>query len=385
MLRFLLQIVICVLFLCTSVCFAELGDSGRKQVIKKKAPRTAFSGLSIFKKDFNANKIISIVDLDEVEKPKVKKTISADEQKAIAENKRKKEKGKLRYVSSNPNDDEVISPEQTPSVRVNPEAPSSIRAMISAKRAGDNSLAEAYADQFVRYQQSYFFEVQQMVSLIGEALVRQKVINEEDWDGVGQMIDYEMAKTRYEKGEVIKPTHDAAMKQIEADVNQKAEIYYFFNLNCSWCRYMAPDIERLWRLSRRDKNISMNVLTVGSGSMDWLSEYKSYNGWTMPVMNGSALAKKWNIGFVPAVVVVSPTNKKAYMKTGQQSFGRLYEFTKTVQGLPAVVTSQFKSLAEMKIGEVERSKANTNVAYKKKGTKLISLPAQDAKIEIQRF
>ena len=118
--------------------------------------------------------------------------------------------------------------------------------MISAKRNGDQSTAEAYAQQFVRYQQDLFFEVRDMVSLIGNALIKEKVIDDDDWVGAGQMIDYELAKTRLEIGATLKPTHEAAMKRITGDSNQEVEIFYFFSLDCSWCRYMASDIERLW-------------------------------------------------------------------------------------------------------------------------------------------
>jgi thiol-disulfide isomerase/thioredoxin len=260
--------------------------------------------------------------------------------------------------------------------------------MISAYRDGDKALAQSYADQFVRYQQNFFFEVREIIDLIGEALVRQQVINDDDWVGVGQYVDYELAKTRYELGSILKPTHDMAMKRIKPDPKQQAEIFYFFTLNCSWCRYGAPDIERLYRLAKKDPRVKFTALTVGSTNVDWLEEYKKYHEWSMPVYDGSELAKKWNIGFVPVVVIVSPNGDKAYMKSGQQSFERLYEFMRTVQGLPVTVTPQFKQIASTPIGAAEKSGKNLKIASsnKRKNKKLqVAAPPKKRRVEIQRF
>ena len=82
---------------------------------------------------------------------------------------------------------------------------------------------------------------------------------------------------------------------------------------------------------------------------------------------------------MPAVVIVTPSNGKAYMKTGQQSFERLYEFVRTAQGLPATVTAEFKALATTPIGKAEKMKA---------GKVLITRASNREKkqnVEIQRF
>jgi len=328
--------------------------------------------LSIFSGGFNTRKVIQIEDVSEKRTSKKVDSKKEQSQKVAAP-------GKLRYVSQNPNDDKILPPSQTPSIRVNPDAPSSIKAMLSAKRSGDSQGAEAYARQFVRYQQNFFFEVRDMVSLIGDALIKEKVIDEDKWVGAGQMIDYELAKTRLEIGSTLKPTHKAAMQRIKADEKQQIEIFYFFSLDCSWCRYMSADVERLWRIAKKDERIKMAALTMGDNTSEWLNEYKNYSEWTMPVLAGDDLAKQWNIGVVPAVVIVTPSNGKAYMKTGQQSFERLYEFVRTAQGLPATVTSEFKSLATTPIGKAEKMKA---------GKVLITKASHGKKkrnVQIQRF
>ena len=339
-------------------------------------PTTALDNLSIFSKGFDAKKVIEIQDL--TEKKKVKKELVKKEQPVKEENK----KGKIRYLSENPEDDKILPPDQTPSVRVNPDAPSSIRAMISARRQGDEKLALSYAEQFVRYQQNFFFEVREMVDLIGRALIKQEVIEDDEWVGVGQMIDFELAKTRYQEGSVLKPTHESAMKRVAPDPKQEIEVYYFFSLSCSWCRYMAPDVERLWRLAKLDKRVKMTALTIGGNSSEWLDEYKSYADWTMPVVDGEDLAKHWGIGFVPAMVVVTSNGNKAFMKTGQQSYERMYEFMRTAQGLPATVTAEFKTIAATPIGQAERMKAGNTIVTKVSNFNKENEPR---KVQIQRF
>lgn len=113
---------------------------------------------------------------------------------------------------------------------------------------------------------------------------------------------------------------------------------------------MAPDVERLWQAVKGDRNVKMVALTLGSYSSSWINSYREYTGLTMPIFEGAEIAKKFNIGLVPAVVVVSPADNKAYVKTGQQDFVRLYEFVRVAQGLPATITPQLQRLATMPVG-----------------------------------
>ena len=255
--------------------------------------------------------------------------------------------------SDDPNDIDVRPPDERLAVRVNPEAPSSIHGLISSIQTGDETMSDAYADQFVRYLEDYFFLVRRLTGEIGEALIRKKQINEEQWVGVEQMINYEMASSRLENGAVIKPTHEASLRQISPDSAGKARVFYFFTLNCSWCRYMASDVERLWLMFKDDPNVEFAALTLGPARLDWLDEYRAFTGLSMPIFDGSALAEEFNIGFVPAVVIISPSNNRSYLRTGKQKFEHMYELVKTVQGREAKVTPRFKKLLSTPIGQGE--------------------------------
>lgn len=235
------------------------------------------------------------------------------------------------FVSSDPSA-HIVPPEMDPPVRINPEAPGPFVAMAVAHQKGDRDLAQRYAEQYVRYQMNLFFEVRELAAYIGEALIRQGVIEEDDWIGVGQLIQIQLAAARHERNELLKPTQERALERVIADPRGRVDVYYFFTLSCSYCREMAADVDRLWRAVKPDSRVRMRAFLLEQHGAAWLDEYRQYTGLTVPVENGSAVARAFKIGFVPAIVVVTPTNGAAYLKTGQQSFESMYELLRRAQG-----------------------------------------------------
>lgn len=289
---------------------------------------------------------------------------------------------------------DLLPPDQDPRVRLNPEAPAPFIGMALAHQEGDKELAEKYADTWVRYQQNIFFEVRELTTLIGQALIRQKAIEAEDWDGVEQYIGREMAVVREERGEVFRPTHGKAMERIKPDPGGKADIYYFFTLNCTHCRAMASDVERLWRSVKDDPNVRMVGVTLGTYPELWVQQYREYTGVTFPILNGEELAKAFDLKFVPAIVIYAPGGKAAYRKSGQQSFANMYDFVRHVQGLPSTVTPMIERLVTTPIGQVERdlvergewkkSEIMTSDGLKLK-TVRVELPKAGKAVTIERF
>ncbi len=226
--------------------------------------------------------------------------------------------------------------------------------MVKENRTGNTKEAKRQAGLFVDYMLDLIFEVRTYTQMIGEQLVKKQVIEEEEWDGVEQFIDWTFAQGRNSSGAVLKATHDSAMRRITPDAKAEVEIYYFFTLNSKWSRLMAADIERLWRSVKRDPRVKMVALTLGPVPQAWIDSYRDYTGLTLPIQNGEEVAKAFNIAFVPAMVAVSPNQNKAYVKTGQQSFERMYEFVRTVQGVDSTFTPKLVRLAQTPIGELEQ-------------------------------
>ncbi|HMO19287.1 MAG TPA: hypothetical protein PKA63_05950 [Oligoflexia bacterium] len=302
-----------------------------------------------------------------------------------------KQEPNLEFQTADISQKTFLPPDQTPQVAINPEAPSSIISMIESNRRGDKVTAKAYAQQFVRVLQNYFFEVRQISSLIGDALIEEKVIEEEDWLGAEQAIDIELARTRLEKGVTIKPTNDVAMKRIVPDPKKEVQIFFIFSRSCSYCRFMAPDVERLNRVLSGDKRVKLTGLVVGGGDELWLNEFKAYTGLSIPVFEGTEFAKNFKFKFLPVVLIVLPNGQRTYFKSGQQSFERMLEFVRTAQGLPLEDKPSIQAVIKTPIGEGEKlimaSKTNPdviNVSYS--GARPVNLPGKvNHKVVVEKF
>lgn len=309
-------------------------------VIKKTHILNLFDNpLPAFEKKLAKTKVVDLTE-EEKEKIKINKLIEGGS-----------------YVSNDPKAN-ITTADKTPSVRINPEAPGAFKVAALASQQGDMKTARAYSRQFVRYMRNLSFEVRKLTNLIGEALVEEDVIDEEEWVGAEQYMSIQFAHGRKDEAVPFKPEHKEAMKRVVPDPNNKAEIYYFFSLSSKWAREMSPDVERLWRIAKKDPRLKMVALSLGPSDPKWVEEYRRYTGLTIPIVDGEAAAKSLRIGFVPSIVVVSPTKNTSYLKTGQQSFERLYEFVRTVQGLSPEMTPEIAKLKTFPIGEKESGRAN---------------------------
>lgn len=256
------------------------------------------------------------------------------------------------FFSANPTD-HLTAPDARAAMRINPEAPGPFIGLAEAYFRGDGPVAKLYARQFVRYLTDMMFAVKDITSLIGEAMIEQGQIDDEEWVGVEQYLDYELTKARNANGSMLKATNEDALKRITPDPKGEIEIYYFFTLNSSFARKMAPDVERLWRIAKKDPRIKMVALTLGAQPKEFIESYRKYTGLTVPIFNGELVAKTFNVAFVPALVVVSPNLKTVYLKTGQQSFERLYKLVRTAQGDNPELSKEALALMKQKIGKSE--------------------------------
>ncbi len=299
----------------------------------------------------------------------------------------------LEFATDDVSKKTFLPPDQTPQVAVNPNAPSSIISMIESSRRGDGVTAKGYAKQFVRMLQNYFFEVRQISSLIGEALIEEKVIKDDDWVGAAQAMDIEFAKTRLEKGIAIKPTHDVAMKRIIPDPKSELEVFFMFSRSCSYCRLMAPDVERLYRVFKDDSRVKFTGLVIGETDQLWLKEFRNYTGLSMEVFDGTELSKQVNVRFLPVLLIVSPNGQRSYIKSGQQTFDRMYEFVRVAQGLPVEDSSKLQSIVRTPMGEGDKlllaqakGGNGTRVVSFRKSKQTVSIPdALERKVQVDKF
>lgn len=258
------------------------------------------------------------------------------------------------FVDSNPAS-HLLPPDQDPQVRITSDAPGPFIGMALAHQQGNSDMAERYAGQYVRYLVNLMYQVSELTRYVSEALYREGLAEESEIMGVGQFLDMEFARAREEKGDVVKPKHEHAMRRVKPDPKSEAYVYFFFSLPCRYCREMAPDMERLWRVAKGDKRVKMVGMVLGDAPAPWIKSYRDYTGLSMPILAGEGLAKMFRIKYLPAVVVISPGNNISYLKTGKVEFLRLYELLRAVQGLPTAPTPAVERLARVeRIGAVER-------------------------------
>ncbi len=270
------------------------------------------------------------------------------------------------FVSKNPAS-HLTDPDKDPRVRINPEAPGPFIGMALAHQQGKRELATRYAGQYVRYLVNLMYEVSELTRYVTDALVREKLVDDEEVMGVGQYLDIEFARSRKDSGAVIRPTHEHALQRIKADPKHEIFVYFLFSLSCQYCRDMAPDMERLWRVAKGDSRIKMAGLVLGDAPPAWLKSYREHTGLTMPIVPGAEIAKTFQIRFLPALVVISPNTNISYLKTGQLEFSRMYELIRTAQGLPKEMTPEVYKLAyQTKIGELEKTGKAKKIALSSK-------------------
>jgi thiol-disulfide isomerase/thioredoxin len=385
-------------FTCSMMCFLVVtllggsslhaqkkSDESMVRPIEKFFPRS-YAG-SFFSEKYGAP--VEVKSEEEEDNP--------DPTEPIEEDSGKHDTGKARapsieFHSSDVTKKTFLPPDQTPSVTVNPNAPSSIISMIESNRRGDSVTAKAYARQFVRVLQNFFFEARQITNLIGEALIEEEAISEEDWVGAGQAIDIELARTRLEKGVSIKPTHDVAMKRIVPDPKREVQVFFVFSRVCSYCRHMAPDVERLSQALRSDKRVSFTGLVAGDDlHEDWLREFRDYTGLSIPVYDGTEFIKQMKLKFFPVLLVLLPNGERSYSKTGQQTFERMYEFVRTAQGLQVEDSPALQAIIKTPVGQGEKlilanSKSPKEYSGAVQGSRPVRLPrTQGRDMQIEKF
>lgn len=236
-----------------------------------------------------------------------------------------------------------LGPDEEVPLRVERDANPAFVNMVRAGESGDLDLARKYAGQFARYIIKFQFDVRKYSRMIGEAYVENGMWKEENFIGVEQLLDWHFAKAQASNPGSFQITHEHQLQQIESpDPEGKAELYFFFSVNCPHCGEMANDLERMWRVAARDKNIRMAGAVLGNPDSRWLDTWKSHHKINFPLYDGNDMARSLRIRMLPAVVIVSPGNKKSYIRTGLQTFKQMFEFTRRVQGKPAKITPQIQ-------------------------------------------
>ncbi len=343
-----------------------------------------FSNLNVFSKKKKVH-TIQIPNEEVLEKAAAKKK-QAEALRANSAKSRKLSDGEAPLkkasfeVISRDNPGELKAPNQRTSMRIEADAPAPVHGGMEALAMGDRKNAKAYARQYTQYMSDVMYYVREWSGLVAEVLHEEGKINDDDFYRAPDMLNHALAESRQEMGSLFKPSHKDAMRRVEADPKAEIEVFYFFSLDCRYCRTMAPDVERLYLATKNDKRVKMRALTLGQTPDVWLDSYKDYTGLTLPMFQGEEVARQLQVSFVPALVVMTKNTNKAFVKTGEQSFTHMYEFVRTAQGLPTEMPRSVARLSSKRIGKVEKGSARgmngkkpviQEISYREKGPRKV--------------
>lgn len=243
---------------------------------------------------------------------------------------------------------------EKPMIYLEDDAQPSLACGIEAIDRGDSETAAACARQYVRYLVDVMYLVTEWTEYVGQAFIEEKVIEEEEWHGVPDIIDRSLVTAGAEMGSFVRPSIDHALERVEADPDGKIEILYFFSLANDYSRLMSPDAERVWRLVKDDPRVSMTGLVKGETPESWVNAFREFSDLTMPVRDGNEVARQLNVSVAPSFVVITESNSKAYIISGQQSFENIYSLYRAAQGKGTELTKQAKALLKKPLGRLEQ-------------------------------
>lgn len=232
-------------------------------------------------------------------------------------------------------------------------SPDSFKAMVESIQKGDRQGAKEGAMGFVGYLRELMYMVREITHYTVEAMVEDGEKDEEEVRGVEELLEWNMAQARKASNLPVKPNQKTSLEKIkQPDSEGKAEVYFFFALNCKYCREMAPDVQRLAFALKDDKRVKITGYVIGKPPKDIMKSFVEYTGLDIPIFPGEEAAKTLRMSFMPSLLVVSPSNNTSYLRTGGQSYKHMFEFVRKVQGLPLEMDKKQIALASLSIGQI---------------------------------
>lgn len=238
-----------------------------------------------------------------------------------------------------------------------------VRAILDMRQCilkGDEACKKEAADRYVAYMKQLMFLVREITTAILEAYNRAESTDEEDKVGSTQLGEYLAAQASMDTMGKALIDKDDVLKRVNADPENMAHVFFFFDLSSNFARNMAPDVERLWRALKHDRRVKMVALVTKPTPRAWIDSFREYTGMTVDIYEGEKYAKAFGIALSPSLVIVAPSSSTVYLKAGQTTFESMYELVRAVQGLDRKLTPELQKLKSIPIGFVEQQKAGAN-------------------------
>jgi peroxiredoxin len=204
--------------------------------------------------------------------------------------------------------------------------------MMAALDAGDEGLAQQYAEQFQRYTEKLQRSNLTAVNLLS-GVAREKEL------AARAQLDSERAKLSIPQKSVKQGTGaDGQEGTTDAAVSMegKVQVFFFFSSNDANSGAAAREVEQIASLAQSDSRIQVvGVAADMMGSQAALAFKQRYE-LSFPVIADTPLANSMGVQVLPSTVLVTPANQRQELKAGLVKAAELKQAVKDLQrgGVP---------------------------------------------------
>jgi len=249
------------------------------------------------------------------------------------------------------------APDEEAPVQAQENAPKPFRAMMAALETGDDELARSYARQYVRYMSRLQQRTTRVVGLMGGAMVREGLMEENSWQDAPEFRNdrnaFQQEKENPQGSNTIELSDDAAKlireaQQLEegapapnkriqedpqanspenvraalsgkvpVDVGSKTELLFFFRPYDTQSQEMARNLQAVYQSALRLGGRDITAIPLEEITPEQEAFFRERTGITFPINPaGSSIAALMDIRSVPATALTSPRLGRVYVVSG---------------------------------------------------------------------
>lgn len=256
-------------------------------------------------------------------------------------------------------------PTEEPKIRIQDDAPPSMKGMLEALDAGDESLAYDYAQQYVKSMQRYQKIYGEVVSLTGAVMKSNNQAEGTQWQNVPTLYEHqELADKKREQKiqELLKmaaqaqatPTHPTQNNgtasrdraTIKAALQMRTDLQPSPGGNVNLIAFVDPaeadncstlqEMRTLAKARANDNRIALLAASTRQISDGILEVIGKRIGISFPFKDGSTLAGKLGATSHCTLAVITPEQKRAILLSTPTTAEFMDELISTIQGAPRV-------------------------------------------------
>lgn len=228
-------------------------------------------------------------------------------------------------------------PTKDTALRTVDEAPLPFKGMMAALDAGDEGLAQQYAEQFQRYTEKLQRSNLTAVNLLGDAARQRELAAQQQLDDArlraglhGQNDSEKLKQSRPSVG-----VEWAAGLPVDPD--GKVQVFLFFSSSDARSGAAAREVEALAAKARSDKRIQIVGVAADMMGSQAAIDFKNRYEISFPVIADTPLANAMGVRNLPSIAFVSPKTQQTVVKEGVLRSNELLKIVDFIQGRGASI------------------------------------------------